>query len=80
MTETPSKGLGPGNTKPVEELIRWFVDEYNKGRGYAKVALHPEGTLTERRGPDSAEPTFALSLVGMLVLGLALLAIAVLVL
>ena len=39
-----------------------------------------EGTLTERRGPDSAEPTFALSLVGMLVLGLALLAIAVLVL
>jgi hypothetical protein len=48
MTETPSKGLGPANTKPVEELIRWFVDEYNKGRGYAKVALHPEGTLTER--------------------------------
>jgi Inner membrane component of T3SS, cytoplasmic domain len=39
-----------------------------------------EGGATERRGPDSAEPTFALSLVGMLVLGLALLAIAILVL
>jgi hypothetical protein len=39
-----------------------------------------EGTPAERRGADSAEPTFALSLVGMLVLGLALLAIAVLVL
>jgi len=48
VTETPSKGLGQGNTKPVEELIQWFVDEYNKGRGYAKVVLHPEGTLTER--------------------------------
>jgi FHA domain len=39
-----------------------------------------EGGTADRRGPDSAEPTFALSLVGMLVLGLALLAIAVLVL
>jgi hypothetical protein len=39
-----------------------------------------EGTPTDRRGPDSAEPTFALSLVGMLVLGLALLAIAILLL
>jgi type III secretion system (T3SS) inner membrane Yop/YscD-like protein len=39
-----------------------------------------EGGTAERRGQDSAEPTFALSLVGMLVLGLALLAIAVLVL
>jgi hypothetical protein len=39
-----------------------------------------EGTPVERRGADSAEPTFALSLVGMLVLGLALVAIAVLVL
>ena len=39
-----------------------------------------EGGTAERRGPDSAEPTFALSLVGMLVLGLALLAIAILVL
>ena len=39
-----------------------------------------EGGTAERRGSDSAEPTFALSLVGMLVLGLALLAIAVLVL
>jgi len=39
-----------------------------------------EDTTGDRRGPDSAEPTFALSLVGMLVLGLALLAIAVLVL
>jgi hypothetical protein len=39
-----------------------------------------EGTPTDRRGVDSAEPTFALSLVGMLVLGLALVAIAVLVL
>ena len=39
-----------------------------------------EGGTPERRGPDSAEPTFALSLVGMLVLGLALLAIAILVL
>jgi uncharacterized membrane protein len=39
-----------------------------------------EGTGTVRVGADSAEPTFALSLVGMLVLGFALLAIAVLVL
>jgi pSer/pThr/pTyr-binding forkhead associated (FHA) protein len=39
-----------------------------------------EGASADRRGPDSAEPTFALSLVGMLVLGLALLAIAILVL
>ncbi len=38
-----------------------------------------EGTAGERTGPDSAEPTFALSLVGMLVLGLALTAIGVLV-
>jgi hypothetical protein len=39
-----------------------------------------EGLPGERRGADSAEATFALSLIGMLVLGLALLAIAVLVL
>jgi hypothetical protein len=39
-----------------------------------------EGASGETFGRDSAEPTFALSLVGMLVLGLALLAIAVLVL
>ena len=39
-----------------------------------------EGTGTVRVGADSAEPTFALSLVGMLVLGFALVAIAVLVL
>jgi hypothetical protein len=39
-----------------------------------------EGSGAGRTGRDSAEPTFALSLVGMLVLGLALLAIAVLVL
>jgi hypothetical protein len=39
-----------------------------------------EGAGGGRSGSDSAEPTFALSLVGMLVLGLALTAIAVLVL
>ncbi len=39
-----------------------------------------EGAAGARTGPDSAEATFALSLVGMLVLGLALTAIAVLVL
>lgn len=47
-------------------------------RSEVKTAF--EGGTVERRGPDSAEPTFALSLVGMLVLGLALLAIAILVL
>src|ERR1700751_6127209 len=48
MTEPASEGLGRGNTKPVEELIRWLGDEYNKGRGSAKVTLPPEGTRTER--------------------------------
>jgi hypothetical protein len=38
-----------------------------------------EGSGSGRPGPDSAEPTFALSLVGMLLLGLALTAIAILV-
>jgi hypothetical protein len=42
------------NSKPVEELIQWFADEYNKGVGYAKVIMHPEGTLTER--PSAAYP------------------------
>jgi hypothetical protein len=41
-------GFGAGDTRPVEQLLQWFVDEYNKGPGYAKVVLHPEGTLTER--------------------------------
>jgi len=47
-------------------------------RSEVKAAF--EGSSGARAGPDSAEPTFALSLVGMLVLGLALTAIAVLVL
>ena len=38
-----------------------------------------EGTSGASPGSDSAEPTFAISLVGMLLLGLALTAIAVLV-
>ncbi|MER5628014.1 nuclear transport factor 2 family protein [Streptosporangium sp. NPDC002544] len=42
------------NTRPVEELIHWFAEEYNKGVGYAKVVLHPEGTLVER--PSAAYP------------------------
>jgi hypothetical protein len=36
------------NTRPVEELVQWWADEYNKGIGYASVIMHPEGTLFER--------------------------------
>lgn len=42
------------NTKSVEELMNWFVDEYNKGKGYAAKIMHPEGTLVER--PSAAYP------------------------
>ena len=48
MHETDTGKLGSGNARPIEELLQWFVDEYNRGPGYARVVLHPEGTLTER--------------------------------
>ena len=47
-------------------------------RPEVKAAFEAGGRV--RASPDSAEPTFALSLIGMLVLGIALVAIAVLVL
>ncbi|MGC0367561.1 hypothetical protein ABH922_005613 [Rhodococcus sp. 27YEA15] len=42
------------NTKSAEELMNWFIEEYNKGKGYAAVIMHPEGTLEER--PSATYP------------------------
>jgi len=48
VEQAGGKGGYVTNTKPVEELVQWWADEYNKGVGYAAIIMHPEGTLTER--------------------------------